>query len=122
MAFRFLDDSFHLRSAYLAHAREKRPLVSPRDQAVIEEDAVVLLAGALLQRQGDQVSESSLWHRVLIWKEAVVRTESDIRSALHRFGEDMRSEPSSQGGWNGFLEEEPDVGASPGARPFEGGW
>ena len=44
MAFRFLDDSFHPRSAYLAHAREKRPLVNPGNEAVIDEDAVVLLS------------------------------------------------------------------------------
>jgi hypothetical protein len=101
-----------VRSAYLAHACEKRPLVDPWDQVLIDEDAVVLPAWALLQRQGDQISESSLRHRVLIGKEAVVRIQADIRSPLHRFGEDMRSELSSQRGRNGFLEEEPDVRAS----------
>lgn len=66
----------------------------------------MLLPRSFLQWQGDQVPESSLGHRVLTRKEAVVRIQTDIRSPLHRFGEDMRSEPSSQRGRNGFLEEE----------------
>ena len=72
----------------------------------------MLVPRAFLEWQGDQVPESSLRHRVLTWKEAVVRIQADIRPPLHRFGEDMRSEPSSQRGRNGFLEEEPDVRAS----------
>ena len=114
-SFGLLDDPFDLRSADLAHAREKRPLVGPRDEMVIEEDAVALLAWSLLQRQGDQVPESSLRHRVLIRKEAVVRIQADVRSPLHRLGQDVRAQPSGQRGWNGFLEEEPDVRASSGA-------
>lgn len=55
-AFRLLDNRVNLRSADLAHTRQKRPLVCQRDEVVIEEDAVILFAGSLLQRQRDQVS------------------------------------------------------------------
>ena len=114
-AFGVLDDPFDLRSADPAHAREKRPLVGPRDEVVIEEDAVALLARSLLQRQGDQVPESSLRHRVLIRKETIVRIQADVRPALHRLGQDVRAQPARQRGRNGLLEEEPDVRASSGA-------
>ena len=119
--FRLLRDLLDLGSAHLAHAREKRPLICPRHERVIEEDAVALLAGSLLQRQGDQVAESSLRHRVLIRKETVVRIQSDVRPPLHRLGQEVRSEPAGQRGRNRLLEEDPDVSASSGARPFERG-
>src|SRR5829696_3347625 len=112
MTLCLVDDSLHVCSSYLGYAREICPLVSPRGKVVIEEHAVVLVPWSFLQWQGDQVPEPSLRHRVLTWKEAVVRIQTNIRSPLHRFGEDMRSEPSSQRGRNGFLEEEPDVRAS----------
>lgn len=102
-----------LLSANPANARKKRPLIGPRDEVVIKEDAAVLLARSFLQRQGDQISEPPLRHRVLTWKKAVVRIQTNIRSPLHRFGEEMRSESSGQGGWNCLLEEEPRVRASP---------
>ena len=68
-AFGLLDDPFDLRPAYLAYAREERPLVCPRYEMVIEEDGVALVARYLLQRQSDQAPESSLRHRVLVGKE-----------------------------------------------------
>ena len=108
----FPDDAFDVRPANLAHAREKRPLVCVGNEVVIEEHAVVLLAWSLLQRQGDQVPEPSLRHRVLIRKETVVRIQADVRPPLHRLGKDVRSQPSGQRGGNGLLEEEPDVRAS----------
>ena len=47
-AFGPLYDRINVRPAYLAHGREKRPLVCPGDEVVIEEDAVVLLARSFL--------------------------------------------------------------------------
>jgi len=108
------DDLFNLRSAYPARAREIRPLVSPGDEVVIEEDAVALSARSLLHWQGDQVPESSLRHRVLIRKETIVRIQPDVRPAFHRFSQDVRAQPARQRGWNGVLKEEPDVRTSSG--------
>jgi hypothetical protein len=56
---------------------------------VIEEDGVALIAGSLLQRQGDQVPEASVRHRVLVGKETVVRIEPDVGSPFHRLGKDV---------------------------------
>ena len=68
----FADDTFDLCSPYLAHAGEKRPLVAPRHETVVQEHAVALLAWLLLQWQGDEVSEPASGHRVLAGKEPVV--------------------------------------------------
>ena len=65
--------------------------------------------GALLQRQGDQVAESAVRHRVLIRKQTVVRIQADVRPTLHRLGQDVGAQPAGQRGRNGLLEEEPDV-------------
>jgi hypothetical protein len=119
--FRFLDDPFDLGSADLAHAREKCPLVRQRREVVIDEDAVRLVAGSLLQRQGDQVAESPLGQGVLIRKETVVGVQPDVRPMLHRFGEEVRPETTRQRGWDGVLEEQPHVSAAARSRSFEGG-
>ena len=114
MSFSLSDDPFDLCAADLPHAREKRPLVCPRREVVIEEDAIALSAWPLLQRQGDQVAESSLRHRVLVRKETIIRIQSDIGSSFHGFRHEVRPQPASQGCWNGVFEEEPDVPALPG--------
>jgi hypothetical protein len=90
-----------------------RPLVGKRDEGAINKDSVVLFAGSSLQRQSNQISKTSLGHRVLIRKQPVVRIQSDIRTPLHRLGKDMRSQSSGKRSRNGFFEEEPDMGASP---------
>ena len=46
-SFGLLDDPFNLCAADLPHVREKRPLVCPRREVVIEEDAVALSAWPL---------------------------------------------------------------------------
>jgi len=119
--FRLLRDLLDLGAAHPAQAREERPLVGPWHECVIEEHAVALLSSALLQRQGNQVAKSALRHRVLVGKQAVVQIESNIRPALHRLRQQMRSEPSSQPGRDCTVEEDPDVSSATGARAFERG-
>jgi hypothetical protein len=80
---------------------------------VIEEDAVSLVAWSFLQRQRNQVPEAAVRHRVLIRKETVVRIQADVRPPFHRLRQNVRPESSGQRGWNGVLEEEPDVPTSP---------
>lgn len=103
----------------LLDARKKGPLVRPRGQVVVHKDAVPFVPRCLLQRQRNQVAESSLWHRVLIGEKAVVRIETDLGPTFHRFGEEVRSKPPGQGRGHRLLEEEPHVRALSGARSFE---
>ena len=121
-SFGFLDDPLDLRAADSADGREKRPLVGPGNEVAIEKDTVVLPTRSLLQRQGDQVAEPSLRHRVLIGKETIVGIQSNVGPRVHRLRKDVRSKPSGQGRWNGCLEEEPDMRSSAGARAFDSGW
>src|SRR6266403_3434158 len=62
----FLRD--HLRCAGFdaLNRREEGPLVRIGFEPFINEDAVALLPGLVLERQCDQVAESSSWHRVLV--------------------------------------------------------
>ena len=119
--FRLLRDLLHRGAAHLAHARKECPLVDPRYVRVIEEHAVALLSGALLQRQGNQIAESALRHRVLIWEQSVVRIQPDVRAALHGFGQQVRPESASLRGRDRTVEEDPDVSSVAGARAFERG-
>ena len=117
--FRVLRDLLDLGAAHLAHARKERPLIGPWREGVVQEHAVALLPRALLQRQGNQVAEAALRHRVLVGETAVVRIQPDVRPALHGFGQHERTEPAGQGGRNRAVEEDPDVPAMTGARPFQ---
>ena len=109
------DDLLNLQPPYLSNAREKCPLVWPRNKGVIKEDRVVLFACGPLKRQGNQVSKSSLRHRVLVRKQPVIRIEADVRTSFHRLSENVRSQSSGKCRRNGLFEEEPHMPASPGA-------
>src|SRR6187200_42946 len=73
-SFSVFDDPFNLWPADLANTRKECPLVGPRNQASIKEDRVVLPACSPLERQCNQISESSLRHRVLVRKQPVVQS------------------------------------------------
>ena len=98
-----------------------RPWIGVGSALFVDEDAVARFPRLFLQRQGDQVAESALGQRVLVGKEAVVGIEADLRPALHGFGEQVGAEPPCQGGGNGLGEEQPDMAAVAGARPFQEG-
>jgi len=79
-----------------ADAREEGPLIRPGLESVIEKDAVALVARRFLQRQGDQVAEASLRHRILAREEPVVRVETQLGPPLHGLREHMRPEPPGE--------------------------
>jgi hypothetical protein len=79
---------------------------------VVNEQTDALLACSLLQRKGDQVPETTMRQRVLAREEPIVRLESNVRTRVHRFGQDVRGETTGQRRRDGLLEEDPDVSAS----------
>jgi hypothetical protein len=114
-------DRFDSRTADRAYCRQERPLIGIRNEPVIDEDAVAVLARLLLQGKRDQIAEASPRKRVLVRKEAVVRIETDFGAAFHRLGQDVRTEPPRERGRDGLFEEEPHVTALAGARALDGG-
>ena len=56
---------------------------------LIKEDAVAKLPRLLLQRQRDQVAETTLGQCILIREEAIVGIQADVRPSFHGFGQDM---------------------------------
>ena len=109
------DNRFDLGSIQPADGGQKRPLIGVWNELLVDEHAVALLTGLLLQRKRNEIPKSTVRQRVLAREEAVVRLESDIGSSLHRFGQDIGAEPARQRRWNGVLKEEPDVPAAAGA-------
>jgi hypothetical protein len=57
---------FHLQAPDLADACQKRPPVGPRDETLVEKDAVAAITRPLLQGQGNEIPESALRQRVLM--------------------------------------------------------
>src|ERR1700736_4032826 len=102
-----------------AYRRQKGPLIVIWDALVIEEDAVAITAAVLLQRQCDQIAESSVRQGVLIREESVVRVEAEVRPVLHRLGRDVGAEFSRKRGRHGLVEEQPHVAAAPRTRPLK---
>src|SRR5262249_21758456 len=68
----FQNDGLSSRNGHPFQTCQKRPLVIIWTKLRIHEDAVSICARKLLQWQRDQVAKSSLWHSVLVGKEAVV--------------------------------------------------
>jgi hypothetical protein len=85
----------------------------------IEKDAVSSLPGLFLKRKRDQIAEACFGQRVLVRKEPVIGRESELRPPFHRLGQDVRPEPSGQGRWNRFVEEQPDVPPSSRTRALQ---
>ena len=112
--FGLRDDPLNVWPAYLSNAREKCPLVRAWNEGAIKKDRVALLARRSLERQGNEVSKTSVRQRVLIRKQAVVRVEPNIRTPLHGLGEDVRSHSSGERGRDRLVEEEPDMPTSSG--------
>lgn len=89
-------------------------------KAFVDEDAVPLGAGCFLEGEGDEISKAAAWEGVLIGEEAVVGGELGLRVKFGGFGEEVGGEFASEGGGDGFFEEEPEVAAISRARAFEG--
>ena len=54
---------------------------------IVEENAVAQVSRLLLERQCDQIAEASVRQRVLIRKEPIVGTKTNVRTAFHRFSQ-----------------------------------
>src|SRR5437870_3103461 len=84
----------------------------------MQKDRVSCLSWAVLQWQSDQVTETTPWHRVLIGKQAVVRSHAEFVTPRHRLGDEGTAHLSSQYGRNRLGKEEPDMSAIARARAF----
>src|SRR5271157_180055 len=89
LGFRIADQSFDLRPADSSQPRQKRPLVRIWLELLVDKDGISPLPRLLLQRQCNQISKPSFGHSILIRKKAIIRAETDLRTTLHRLGENM---------------------------------
>ena len=80
-------------------------MIGMRLELVVDEHAVAGLARPSLQRQGDQVAETSARHRVLAREQPVVGLEADLRPAVHGSRQQHRREPACLEGGDGIGEE-----------------
>ena len=92
-----------------------------RSEVVVDENAVASATGTALQRQGDQIPETSPRQGVLARKETIIRPEPEIGAPIHGFGEYHRPQTPRDARRNGLLEEYPDMPAVAGARTFQRG-
>jgi hypothetical protein len=82
--------------------------------------AVALIARGLLERQSDQVAESSMGQRVLAGEEPIVRIQADIRTTIVS----VRTwDPSARARAAGIADSKniQNVGAPTGSRALERG-
>ena len=75
----------------------------------------------MLQRQRDEIAKPTFRHRVLAWKETVVRIEAKLVTPLHCPGEDGCAKFSREAGGQRRIKENPNVTTASRARPFKGG-
>src|SRR5271165_2014242 len=87
--FRIADQSFDLRPTDFSQSRQKRPLVCIWLELLVDKDGISPLPRLLLQRQCNQISKPSFGHSVLIRKKSIIGAETDLRTTLHRLGENM---------------------------------
>jgi len=95
-------------------------LIGVRRESFVEEIRVARGASGVLERQRDEVAESSARHRVLIGEQTVVGAERDVMTPGHRLGEEEAAHLPSGGRGHWGVEEEPRVRAVAGARSFDG--
>ena len=88
--------------------------------SLVDEEAVAALAGSELQRQRDQVAESSVGHGVLVGEQPVVGLQPELMSPLHGFREQVAAHAAGFAGWDRLGEEEPGVRAVARAGPLDG--
>jgi hypothetical protein len=72
---------------------------------VVEKDAVTALPPYLLEREGDEVPESSVRQRVLVREKSIVGVETDLGVTFHGLGQDVSREPARYGCGDSLLEE-----------------
>ncbi|MFN7924867.1 MAG: hypothetical protein U0Q16_32510 [Bryobacteraceae bacterium] len=84
----------------------------------VEKYAAAQLAWSFLERQRDEIPETALGHGVLIREEPIIGIKAELVTALHRLGEQQRSQGARETSGNGPLEENPNVCPVSGTRAF----
>ena len=104
-------DPFHRQRVNSLDGREVRPLllIGDRYEVVVEKDGVPLLPWSVLERQGDQVSEATARHRVLVGKQPVIRVHAKLVSVGHRLGDEVATHLASRRRRDGGRKEKPDM-------------
>src|SRR5215471_13175127 len=69
--------------------REESPLVGVRCEVHVDEHRICAIAWTLLQRQGNQITETAFRERVLIGEETVIGPQANLGAAFHRLGYDV---------------------------------
>ena len=90
-------------------------------EVVVDENAVADATGRALERQGDQVAETSARQGVLTRKEPIIGTEPEVGASIHGVGEQHGPQPPREACWHGLIEEDPHMSAVAGTGPFQRG-
>ena len=80
-------------------------MIAIRPKSESRNTLLSVLARNPLQRQGDEITEAALWHRVLVREEAVVGVHPELVAPVHGSGEDQTAEFSRGCRRDGTLEE-----------------
>lgn len=88
---------------------QESPLVRIRSEVGIHEYAVTTFARPFLQRQGDQVAEATLGHRVLVREQSVVGFQLQLPGARAGVADDCRTQAPGITGGNAGCKEHPRV-------------
>ena len=75
----------------------------------------------MLERERDEVAEAPAGHGVLVGEEPVIGAHTELVAPLHGLGEEVASHLPGRASRDRGAEEEPDVGAVPGAGALHGG-
>jgi hypothetical protein len=98
---------------------QERPLIRKGPEVVIHKHTVVAVSGLPLQGQCDQIAKPALGQRVLVRKQPVIGTQSQLGPALHRLRQEQRAKLSSRDRRHRFRKKEPDVASVAGAGSFQ---
>ena len=116
----FVGNRRRLRQGQAAKRREKRPLVRPGFETLVEKEAVAAISRAVRKGQRDEVAEAAGWQGILAREKSVVGLEPNVGVALHGLGQEMGAETARKGGRHRLCEEGPDMPAIARTRPFQG--
>ena len=81
------NEGFRARQRHSFQGGEEYPLIRMGLEVVVDENTIAGATGTALQRQGDQIPETSPWQGVLARKETIIRTEPEIGAPIHGLGE-----------------------------------
>lgn len=91
-------------------------------QPFVDKNAIALLPRLVLERQRNEVSETTTGHSVLVRKESIVGLHIEFMPATHRLRDEVATHPSCHVCRDRRGEEEPRMRAVTRAGPFDCGW